>query len=328
MTLAEYVYWLRSLIGTQKVPMVFACAAVQDDRGRVLWQRRGDFGWWGLPGGVVELNESLTDCVIREVFEESGLQVCVERLLGVYSSPDFDVVYPNGDQVQQVTFTFVCRVRGGAIHVDGGETLALEWMPVETLPKTSLWYTAMITDLRLNSPVAQYKHGTAGNDRLQGPFYRHLRQYIGHQPFVAAGSVAVVMDDAGRILLQLRSDYKQWGLPGGGLELGERIDKTAVCEVKEETGLDVEIVRLSGVYSDERFYARYPNGDELKAILAVFVCRVTGGILEIDGDESLDLAFFAMDDLPPLPDFVQEMIADALKGETGCIYETMFHKTN
>ena len=60
---------------TRKILMVYASACIRNDAGRVLWQRRADFGWWGLSGGVLELNESLPECVIREVREETGLSV-------------------------------------------------------------------------------------------------------------------------------------------------------------------------------------------------------------------------------------------------------------
>ncbi len=126
-------------MGHQKALLVFASACVRDGAGRLLWQRWADFGWWGLPGGVLGLDESLPECVVREVGEETGLGVEPLRLIGVYSSPDYDVSYPNGDQVQQVTFCFEYRVVGGDLGGDPGETLDLTWFaPHESPPNCAL----------------------------------------------------------------------------------------------------------------------------------------------------------------------------------------------
>jgi len=72
------------------------------------------------------------------VREETGLTVAPTRVVGVYSSPDFDVVYPNGDQVQQVTVCFECSVTGGRWTVDDDETLELAWLPGRCPPHRAL----------------------------------------------------------------------------------------------------------------------------------------------------------------------------------------------
>jgi len=55
----SYIAWIRQHVGHMKIPLVFASACVRDDAGRVLWQHRSDFGFWGMPGGSLELNETL-----------------------------------------------------------------------------------------------------------------------------------------------------------------------------------------------------------------------------------------------------------------------------
>lgn len=317
--MTEYIQWLRSKIGPMKVPVVFACAVVHDENGHILWQQRSDFGWWGLPGGVVELDESLQEALVREVYEESGLHVIPERLLGIYSSPDFDVVYPNGDQVQQITFTFVCRVAGGELKIQTSESLALDWKQKENLPQTSPWYTAMLTDYLSARDEIFYQHGQAGKRTQPVPLYQQLRRFIGKSAYVATGSGAIVLDDEGRVLLQRRGDNGLWGIPGGSLEVGERIDETVRQEVWEETGLEVEITRLSGVYSDDRFLITYPNGDQMKVVVVVFVCRVIGGTLTADGDESLELRYFSRQEFPPLETRILSIIDEALAGHTNIV---------
>ena len=309
--MADYIQWLRSKIGHRKVPLVFTCAVIHNDAGEILWQQRSDFGWWGLPGGSVELNENLAECLDREIMEETGLQVEIERLLGVYSSPDFDIRYPNGDEAQQVTFTFVCRLTGGEMQADNSETLALNWKNVNDLPETAPWYAAMMEDYRLNSPMVQFAHGNAGNGRVGSPLYQVMRRYIGTEKYIGVGTAAIVRDKAGRILLQHRSDTLLWGLPGGGLEIGERVDTAVKHEVSEETGLDVEVERIIAVYSDTRFDVAYPNGDRVKVVAIIFECHASGGTLQPDGIESLDVGFFAANELPPMAEHVKAIIRDA-----------------
>ncbi|HEX5440733.1 MAG TPA: NUDIX domain-containing protein [Ktedonobacterales bacterium] len=105
----------------------------------------------------------------------------------------------------------------------------------------------------------------------------------------AAGAYAVIFDEAGRVLFCHRRDCDFWNLPGGGVESGEAPWQAVVREVREETGLEVEVVRLAGLYSwtaiDEVIYS--------------FVCRVIGGALLTHTDESDDASYFALDNLPP-----------------------------
>ncbi len=227
--------------------------------------------------------------------------------MGVYSSPDFDVTYPNGDQVQQVTVCFECKVgsrewgAGSGDKVDG-ETLELGWFGLDDLPATSPWYAAMAADVALGKKAASFERGRAGSSRSDEPFYRQLRRHIGSEPFIMPAAAAFVRDGDGRVLLQRRGDTGDWGLPGGAVEFGERVDQTVVNEVREETGLEVEPVRVIGAYSDDSFWFTYPNGDQVKIVSLLFECRIVGGQLQADGIESLEVRFFAPDALPPLPE--------------------------
>ena len=91
-------------------------AVIFDRRGRLLLQQRSDGGQWGLPGGSVEIGESLADAVRREVHEETGLDVTVRRLIGVYSDPALQVVrYPTGHVWHYVGVCFECRATSGTL---------------------------------------------------------------------------------------------------------------------------------------------------------------------------------------------------------------------
>lgn len=113
-------------------------AVIFDRRRRLLLQQRSDGGQWGLPGGSVEIGESLATAVAREVLEETGLTVVPGRLIGVYSDPSLQVVrYPNGNVWHYVNVCFECAVRGGALTTCD-ETLALDWFPPQRLPANLL----------------------------------------------------------------------------------------------------------------------------------------------------------------------------------------------
>ncbi|MFJ2632658.1 NUDIX domain-containing protein [Streptomyces sp. NPDC087422] len=111
---------------------------------------------------------------------------------------------------------------------------------------------------------------------------------------------AVVTDEQGRILLQRRRDNGLWALPGGGMEMTDSLPGTAVREVKEETGLDVEITGLVGTYTDPRHVIAYTDGEVRRQFNVCFTARVTGGELAVS-DESTEVRFVAAGEVDELP---------------------------
>ena len=96
----NYIQWIRSKVGHDKVIFTFAGGCIFNDKGEVLLQRRGDSNLWGFPGGAVELGETPQMAAIREIKEETGLDVEVGRAIGVYS--DLDITYASGDRAQSI----------------------------------------------------------------------------------------------------------------------------------------------------------------------------------------------------------------------------------
>ncbi|MEV4535390.1 NUDIX domain-containing protein [Asanoa sp. NPDC049518] len=88
----------------------------------------------------------------------------------------------------------------------------------------------------------------------------------------------VVVNDAGDLLLIRRSDNENWALPGGAMDLGESLPDTAVRETLEETGVQVEITGLVGIYTDPRHVLLYTsNGEVRQECSIVFAARAIGG---------------------------------------------------
>ncbi len=310
----SYVTQLRSLIGRRKTLLAYTSAIIRDAAGRLLFQRRTDFGWWGLPGGVLEIGETLSACAAREAYEETGLQVEPVRLVGVYSGPHYDVVYPNGDEVQQWTAAFECRVTGGELRADGAETSAAAFFEPEALPATAPWYADMARDALAAQPAATFEAPRPTRPATHGEYIMQLRGLVGKARIIVPGAAMLIRDEAGQILFTQRADSGRWHLPAGFMDLGESIAETAVREVREETGLEVVPARLLGVYAGVEDQITYPNGDPVQNCSNFFECRVVGGRLRLNDHENLALKFWPPDAIPAdLPPRWQRRLATALK---------------
>lgn len=109
-----------------------------------------------------------------------------------------------------------------------------------------------------------------------------------------------VRDDAGRLLLIHKIDNDRWALPGGGHDAGERITNTAVREVLEETGVQVEITGLVGLYTDPNHVMKYDDGEVRQQFSICFKARQTGGAAREDGTESKEVRWVPTNELDSL----------------------------
>ncbi len=107
---------------------------VRDPQGRILLERREDCGLWGLLGGRMDYGESVEQTALREVGEETGLKIVVERLVGVYSDPARIVSYPNGDVRQPVVVVVEAAALPGEITASQ-ESLEVIYFPPNALPR-------------------------------------------------------------------------------------------------------------------------------------------------------------------------------------------------
>lgn len=129
-------------------------------------------------------------------------------------------------------------------------------------------------------------------------YIKYLRQFVGHSPILTAGAGILVFNEKNEVLMQLRTDYNAWGFPGGSMELGESFEETAKRELEEETGLIIDSLKLIEVLSGKDTFREYPNGDKLYDITAIYEVRKYHGNLRINDDESKELKWFDINELP------------------------------
>lgn len=130
----DYIKDLRELIGTRPIIMCGACVILVNEKKEILLHHRTDQDWWGLPGGAMELGESLEENAKREVYEEINL-VCNElKLFNVYSGSELYHVYPDGNEVYNVTTAYICNDYTGDIIVEKTEGRDAKFFGLKNLP--------------------------------------------------------------------------------------------------------------------------------------------------------------------------------------------------
>ena len=133
MSCKNYIKWIRSKVGHERVMLVHAGGCIFNESGEILLQRRGDNNKWGLPGGTIELDETPEMAAVREVREETGLEVEVGELIGIYT--DFEITCPNGDKFQSIMMAYYLNAVGGELVCDNDETLELKYFPLNEIPE-------------------------------------------------------------------------------------------------------------------------------------------------------------------------------------------------
>lgn len=143
-----YVAGIRARIGHDLLVLPSVSAFAFDDHDRLLLARHRAENWWAPPGGAIEPDESPADAIVREVNEETGLDIAPDEVIGVYGGKDFRVEYANGDQVSYVLTAYACRVIGGQPRPDGEEIRELRYVAAEDLDGLVLpaWAHTVLSD--------------------------------------------------------------------------------------------------------------------------------------------------------------------------------------
>lgn len=127
MTTPDFIVELRRVVGHQLLLLPGVAAIVPDREERTLMVRRRDTGRWQLPSGIIEPGENPADALVREVEEETGLTVSVDRIAAVLGRRR--VTYDNGDECEYVTTVFRCSATGGVLRPDGEEITEAAYLP-------------------------------------------------------------------------------------------------------------------------------------------------------------------------------------------------------
>lgn len=140
-------------------------------------------------------------------------------------------------------------------------------------------------------------------------FVLELRRSIGHAPLWLPGVTAVVLRHD-EVLLCRRADNGQWTPITGIIDPGEQPAAAAVREVREETEAVVVVERLSWVHAEPELV--HPNGDRALYLDLTFRCRYVRGEARVGDDESTDVAWYGLDELPPMSEKFRARIACAV----------------
>lgn len=141
----NYVKDIRKKIGHDPLILIGSNVIVESE-GKILLQKRPN-GNWGLPGGLMELGETLEYTAEREVFEETNLKITDLELINLYSGSEYFFTLDNKDQINVVTAVYYTNQFEGSMNGNNEETLELKFIDPKNLPATTEEeYVTYITD--------------------------------------------------------------------------------------------------------------------------------------------------------------------------------------
>ncbi|SDM83374.1 NUDIX hydrolase [Tenuibacillus multivorans] len=129
-----YVKDLRNLVGNRPLIVVGASVIVLNQDKQLLLHLRKDNQCWGLPGGSMELGESLEEVATREMIEETGLTPKKLKLLDIFSGEEQYYKLPHGDELYNVTANYICTEYTGELKIDDNESEGLQFFDINELP--------------------------------------------------------------------------------------------------------------------------------------------------------------------------------------------------
>lgn len=156
-------------------------------------------------------------------------------------------------------------------------------------------------------------------------YLRTLREKVGSDLLVMPGVSMACFDEQRRLLLADHGGKKGWAIPGGSVDPEDLPAGAATREMREEAGLQVEPLRITGVYGGHNFCTTYPNGDRVDYKDTVFECRIVGGHLRADGEEVSALEFFSRSEMAQmkLPAWMREILPHLYSEDKRTFFQTV-----
>ncbi len=144
MPISSYLKNLREKVGHDILQIPSVAAIVRDENGWILFVKSAESETWSLSAGAIDLGESPSEAIIREVFEETNLNVKPEKIVGVFGGEKFRFVYANSDAVEYLIVVFECEVTGGGLFSRDEEVSEFRYFPVEEIPDLAIPYPKSI----------------------------------------------------------------------------------------------------------------------------------------------------------------------------------------
>lgn len=159
MGMSEYIKDIRAKVGHSLLQMPSVTILAFDKSGSLLLVKNRDTNLWVVPGGAIEPCEAPSDAAVREMWEETGLIVELEEILGVYGGSEFVVEYSNGDKTSYVMIVFKSRVVSGKLSPMDDESTNAAFFPLSEIVKldTQPWVPIVISNIIKNKKQAYFK---------------------------------------------------------------------------------------------------------------------------------------------------------------------------
>lgn len=143
-----YIMNLRKYVGHEPLIGLGATTLVFNDKNELLLNLRTDTNTWGIPGGSMELFETIEETAIRELKEEAGISANELELVDVLSGKDYYFEYPNGDKMCTVIVLFRVLNYNGVIKVSDNESKKLKFFSLDNLPEMESRAQAIIHKIK------------------------------------------------------------------------------------------------------------------------------------------------------------------------------------
>ncbi|MBG9983460.1 NUDIX domain-containing protein [Aerococcaceae bacterium DSM 111022] len=157
MGMSNFYKRLRKKVGNELIFIPSVATIIRNDHEEILLQNKGNGEKWSLPAGAIEPGEAPAEAIVREVWEETGLFITPQKLLGVFGGKEYRYQYPNGDKVEYNIFLFECVIKKGELLPNDEETVELQFFSQESMPELALPYPKdILFNKERNNPYFQW----------------------------------------------------------------------------------------------------------------------------------------------------------------------------